>query len=224
MSKINYWNDETQKLIIKYIDEKDEDIKIKIYEKDLIPVFSNLTKNIYMTYGFNKSFDDYKQIEHDVLVHLYNKTEKFDPDKGKSFSYFGTIIKRFLIQKASRKKKNVSLDNDKIQNDFFTQDVSIDNFHNEKKVEKTEDVIENLIQDLKDEAEYTEEYYNEEDKKVIEIIIYILSNYKKVDIYNKKQLYVYLREATNLKTRKITKAIKKLKELYEISKFDTNND
>ena len=224
MSKNNYWDDQTQQKIIDYIDEADEDVKIKMYEKELIPVFSNLTKNIYLTYGFNKSFDDYKQIEHDVLVHLYNKTEKFDPEKGKSFSYFGTIIKRFLIQKASRKKKSISLDNEKVQNDFFTQDISIDNFNNEKKVEKTENIIENLVQDLRDEVDYTEEYYNEEDKQVIEILIYILTNYRKVDIYNKKQLYVYLREATNLKTRKITKAIKKLKDLYEISRFDTNNE
>jgi len=224
LSKNNYWDDQTQQKIIDYIDEADEDVKIKMYEKELIPVFSNLTKNIYLTYGFNKSFDDYKQIEHDVLVHLYNKTEKFDPEKGKSFSYFGTIIKRFLIQKASRKKKSISLDNEKVQNDFFTQDISIDNFNNEKKVEKTENIIENLVQDLRDEVDYTEEYYNEEDKQVIEILIYILTNYRKVDIYNKKQLYVYLREATNLKTRKITKAIKKLKDLYEISRFDTNNE
>ena len=55
---------------------------------------------------------------------------------------------------------------------------------------------------------------NHEDKLVLGIISDILENYHMFDIYNKKQLYLYIREATDLPSRKITKTINKIKNRY----------
>ena len=57
----------------------------------------------------------------------------------------------------------------------------------------------------------TQETLNKDDIAVLEIINDILKNYHKFNIYNKKQLYVYIREATDLPSRKITKSLKKIK-------------
>ena len=62
-----------------------------------------------------------------------------------------------------------------------------------------------------------------DDIAVLEIINDILKNYNKFNIYNKKQLYVYIKEATDLPSRKITKSIRKLKSTYNVLKDEYNN-
>ena len=56
--------------------------------------------------------------------------------------------------------------------------------------------------------------YTKDDFAVLEIVNDILKNYERFNIYNKKQLYVYIREATDLPSRKITKSLKKIKINY----------
>jgi len=59
---------------------------------------------------------------------------------------------------------------------------------------------------------------NKEDRLVLGVIADIIENYDMFDIYNKKQLYLYIREATDLPSRKITKTISKLKIKYSEAK------
>ena len=67
------------------------------------------------------------------------------------------------------------------------------------------------------------DHLNKDDVAVLEIINDILKNYHKFNIYNKKQLYVYVKEATDLPSRKITKSIKKIKMTYTDLKEDYIN-
>ena len=64
------------------------------------------------------------------------------------------------------------------------------------------------------------ENYTRDDFAVLEIVNDILKNYERFNIYNKKQLYVYIREATDLPSRKITKSLKKIKLDYFSVKED----
>ena len=73
-----------------------------------------------------------------------------------------------------------------------------------------------------DEAQEVRDLLKENDID-LEIINDILKNYHKFNIYNKKQLYVYVREATDLPSRKITKSIKKIKKTYMVLKDDYIN-
>ena len=66
---------------------------------------------------------------------------------------------------------------------------------------------------IKNNSSY-KEILDKDDIEIINIISYILTNYNSFDIYNKKQLYVYLREATGKPARKITKTLKKIKNVY----------
>jgi hypothetical protein len=68
-----------------------------------------------------------------------------------------------------------------------------------------------------------QEALNKDDLAVLEIINDIMKNYHKFNIYNKKQLYVYVREATDLPSRKITKSIKKIKKTYMVLKDEYIN-
>ena len=91
-------------------------------------------------------------------------------------------------------------------------------------IEKTKDdyaFIEGLIGCFDDLM--IQEALNKDDLAVLEIINDIMKNYHKFNIYNKKQLYVYVREATDLPSRKITKSIKKIKKTYMVLKDEYIN-
>jgi len=214
--KKNYWTKEQENAIIYYQTTKDADY----YSKELIPHFRELIKNIYLTYNFNKILIDYKNVEQEMLTFIFEKIDKFDPSRGtKAFSYFGTVIKNYLIQKCSKEKKNIHIDEENKLT--ILNGVSIKKYQDATSNDSTEDLLDNIhtnIMKYSDRVELTEE-----DIAIINIINDILSNYKKVDIYNKKQLYVYIREYCDYPTRKITLAINKMKIMYGFLKEDYLN-
>ena len=205
---MKYWGELQESAIIDFNTNENTDSKHKVYNDVILPAFSKLVENIYYTYNFNKILFDYQQTRHEAMAHLYEKLGKFDPTSGaKSFSYFGTIVKNWMIQQSNAAKKQVFVDNENVDTVVFDKSME---FYED--IEKTKDdyaFIEGLIGCFDDLM--IQEALNKDDLAVLEIINDIMKNYHKFNIYNKKQLYVYVREATDLPSRKITKSIKKIK-------------
>jgi|TARA_R110000765_G_C18709530_1_gene582843 hypothetical protein len=217
---MRYWGELQESAIIDFNTNDNTDSKHKLYNDVILPAFSKLVENIYYTYNFNKILFDYQQTRHEAMAHLYEKLGKFDPTSGaKSFSYFGTIVKNWMIQQSNAAKKQVFVDNENVDTVVFDKSME---FYED--IEKTKDdyaFIEGLIGRFDDLM--IQEALNKDDLAVLEIINDIMKNYHKFNIYNKKQLYVYVREATDLPSRKITKSIKKIKKTYMVLKDEYIN-
>jgi hypothetical protein len=92
--------------------------------------------------------------------------------------------------------------------------------HNDKvSAEYCADLINKVTNNIMEYHDYVE--LNEEDVEIINVVNEIIRNYEKIDIYNKKQLYVYIKEYCNHPTRKITSALNKMKIMYTELKKDT---
>ena len=217
---MRYWGELQESAIIDFNTNENTDSKHKVYNDVILPAFSKLVENIYYTYNFNKILFDYQQTRHEAMAHLYEKLGKFDPTSGaKSFSYFGTIVKNWMIQQSNAAKKQVFVDNENVDTVVFDKSME---FYED--IEKTKDdyaFIEGLIGCFDDLM--IQDAMNKDDLAVLEIINDIMKNYHKFNIYNKKQLYVYVREATDLPSRKITKSIKKIKKTYMVLKDEYIN-
>ena len=208
---MKYWGEEQEEAIVDFnINENIED-KHKVFVAIIEPAFRKLVENIYYTYNFNKILWDREQIEHEVMAHLYEKLGKFDVTKNKkSFSYFGTITKNWMIQRCNADKNKRFIDDD--NQDMIIQNISISEYEENKVIHHNEDFINEIIEDFDDWD--AKDNYTKDDFAVLEIVNDILKNYERFNIYNKKQLYVYIREATDLPSRKITKSLKKIKINY----------
>ena len=208
---MKYWGEDQEAAVIAFNTNEDIDKKHQVFIKVIDPAFRKLVENIYYTYNFNKILWDREQIEHEVMAHLYEKLGKFDVTKNKkSFSYFGTITKNWMIQRCNADKNKRFIDDD--NQDMIVQNISISEYEEKKIIHHNEDFINEIIKDFDDwdaKANYTKD-----DFAVLEIVNDILKNYERFNIYNKKQLYVYIREATDLPSRKITKSLKKIKINY----------
>ena len=56
------------------------------------------------------------------------------------------------------------------------------------------------------------------EKKVYEAIRLLFSNPDKIDIFNKKAIYFYIREITGLNTKQVVNNLNKMREKYRIFK------
>lgn len=214
---MKYWGTEQEEAIVEFNTNEDIEDKHKVFVAIIEPAFRKLVENIYYTYNFNKILWDREQIEHEVMTHLYEKLSKFDTTKNKkSFSYFGTITKNWMIQRCNADKNKRFIDDD--NQDIIVQNISINAYEENEVNRHNQEFISGIIRDFDDWE--SKDDYSKEDFAVLEIINDILKNYHRFNIYNKKQLYVYIREATDLPSRKITKSLKKIKINYSDVKED----
>ena len=214
---MKYWGTPQEEAIVEFNTNEDIEDKHKVFVAVIEPAFRKLVENIYYTYNFNKILWDREQIEHEVMTHLYEKLSKFDTSKNKkSFSYFGTITKNWMIQRCNADKNKRFIDDD--NQDIIVQNISIHAYEENEIGRYNEEFISEIIDDFDDWDE--KDNYTRDDFAVLEIVNDILKNYHRFNIYNKKQLYVYIREATDLPSRKITKSLKKIKNNYSGIKED----
>lgn len=212
----NYFTKETEEYIVKYNQCTDPEEKNKIFTEHIYFPFYKLAENIIHTFKFYHT--DVEQIEDlklDVVrVLLMEKISGFDPSKGaKAFSYFGTIVKRWLIAYSNM---NYAREKDKAPME------SCINFLEEKENEYESAVkltlsgfIDNWIQDVS--GRLSEMFSKDQDIQIAEAILQIFRDRKNPVLeFKKKAIYVYVREITGCETPYLTKVLQRLKEdFYE---------
>ena len=109
-SKANYFTKETEEYIVKFNESLDQDYRSSIFTDHIYYPFYKLAENIIHTFKFY--YTDVEKIEdlkHEIVSMLYEeKIMKFDPTNGaKAYSYFGTIVKRWLINYNNKNYKNL---------------------------------------------------------------------------------------------------------------------
>ena len=109
-------------------------------------------------------------------------------------------------------QNNIVSKMDSLYSELSLSIISVNEYKNEEVNRYNEEFIGEIIEDFDDWDAKTN--YTRDDFAVLEIVNDILKNYDRFNIYNKKQLYVYIREATDLPSRKITKSLKKIKSDY----------
>ena len=211
-SKNNYFTKETEEYIKKY--NVSEDIKYKndIFTKHIYYPFYKLAENIIHTFKFY--YTDVEKIEdlkHEVVTMLMSeKIDKFDPDNGaKAYSYFGTIVKRWLINynnKNYKKLKQIGSwddieDSYEVKSDLRSKDaISLASF--------LDSWIEHVYGELDD------MFSKQSDKEIADAVLTVFKTRHDLDIFKKKALYIYIREMTDCETPHLTRVISVLKESF----------
>ena len=242
--KRNYFTQETEDAIVQYNLSNDKKFKSNIYSKEIHYPFYKLTENIIHTFKFyyTDGVENLEDLQHEIMVFLLDKIHLFDPSKGaKAYSYFGTIVKRWLIiynQKNYKKKiKSVDIgDITKHQNldigddSFFVLNTKLQqtsqkfiesdsNFGDElytlgyKKGDRLSIFVDLYVKYITDNI-YT--YFPKEyDAQIADCILELFRKRDAIDVFNKKALYIYIREMIDVKTPKITKIANKLYKVFK---------
>lgn len=218
-----YFSAVQEDAVVRYLKSKSEEEKNQIYNEYLKFPLEKMTESIINRYKLYSAKMSYKELFDDTLSFLHMKITMFDPDRGKkSFSYFGTIIKRRLQnnrKKETKDKKKVVLYEDvyksvsygdDIIEQAYVEDTLLVNFF--KIIIKD---VEYLI--LKENAELNG--LKESDVKVGIAIIEITKNWEQIYLddtkkFKKNFIIECIRNMTLLNTTQISQSLKFYKSFY----------
>jgi hypothetical protein len=210
-----YFTQETDDAIVLYNSTQDEKIKSKIYQDKIHYAFFKLTENIIHTYKFYYTeTDNIKDLQHEIIIFLLSKIHLFDASKGaKAYSYFGTIVKRWLIL---NNDKNYKIQQNRTEIEPLYEDI---NYSYELDKDNNPDKLSNFIElYVKHCSENIYELFpNKSDAKIADAILELFRKRENIDVFNKKALYIYIREIIDVKTIKITKISNSLKDIFKNS-------
>ena len=212
-TKKRYFTEDTDAAIKEYLNSTNQSERDYIFKTRIHYPFYKLAENLIHTFKFYYTeVDDLEDLKHEVICFLLEKLDYFKPEKGtKAFSYFSIVGKNYLIlynNNNYKKKKQ------KVEPSAADEDDGV--LHQLGRDERK--------QEIKDFIDYFTEYIDkhmfimfkkDKDRKVADAINVLFKRRENLEIFNKKALYIYIREITDVDTPVITKVTKILKKLHK---------
>ena len=213
----NYFTKETEDYIVVFngLDrDNDEELRSDIYKKHIHYPFFKLTQNIIHTFKFyHTDVNNLEHLQHEIETFLLSKIHLFDPGRGaKAYSYFGTIVKRWLILYNTKnyKKKIKKVGVDELFKPKFNHHYSLDDDPNKDNLSRYIDLFTKHVTD-----NIFELFPKKNDAQIADAILELFRKRETIEVFNKKALYIYIREIVDVKTPKITKIADKLYSIFK---------
>jgi len=206
-----YFTQDTENAIVEYNTCEDDLLKNEIYTKRIHPAFyklSEITIHRYKFYNFDVPHED---VKHEVITFLHEKIGKYDQSTGfKAFSYFSIIAKNYLIAENNKNyyqyKRRYSVESIDTERNVVNEQLRTE-FVDEQKdfIDLFVDIIEKYLPLI---------FTKNRDMQVADSVIYLFRTRDNIENYNKKALYILIRERTGVRTQYITNIITKIKDIY----------
>ena len=203
-----YFGSATQEAIIEYNAATSSAVRNRIYTERIHAAFDKLCENIIHTYKFYYFDTDSASVKHEVTSFLILNMHKYDHNKGKAFSYFGTIAKNWLILNNNNNYKRYKL---------HTEAGALDTPKNSSNEFDREIYKKDLVGLFDSVVEYWDRNMNKvftrpKDILVADAIVELMRTREMIENFNKKSLYLLIREMTGMNTQHITRILNVMKE------------
>lgn len=217
-TKNNYFTKVHEEAIVKYATSVSRQEKSQLYMSLIQPAFDEMVNKIIFTYKFN-NLPNIDYLRDDCKIWLTTILDKYDPNKGsKAFSYFSVVTKNWFIHKVKQNSKKLRRETSYeniIENggpdSLGTSSVTIDYVEKRSEAE-----FWNLL--LEQVHKWDTGNLKTNEKLVLDAVKVLLHNIDDIEIFNKKAVYLYLRELTGLNTKQVVNNLNKLREKYAIFK------
>tara|TARA_A100001201_G_scaffold133066_1_gene120023 strand:+ start:557 stop:1342 length:786 start_codon:yes stop_codon:yes gene_type:complete len=209
-SKKQYFTYITDEAIHAYNAEPSYAKRNKIFSEFINYPFNKLVENIYHTFRFSYFDVPYEDIKAEVVAFLTEKIGKFKAGKGKAFSYFSIVAKNYLII-----QNNANYAKMKQRADLNVVDDSR-NLGGEMALSEHQESLRDFTNQWCDwyDTNLNKVFTNKRDIIVADTIVELFRMRDNIENFNKKALYILIRERTGLKTQNITKVINVMKRDY----------
>jgi hypothetical protein len=202
-----YFTDSTEKAIIRHNNETRAHMRERIYNEHIRTPFEKLAENIIHTFKFYYFDVPSEDVKHEVVSFLYMNMHKFTEGKGKAFSYFSIVAKNYLILHNNNNYKKLKQHQGEEVTDYKRDPI-------------TETAREDLLDAKKEYMDMFIEYWTnnlttvfkrKQDIDVANSVLYLMENRQNIENFNKKALYILIREMTGSNTQHITRVINVLR-------------
>ena len=216
-----YFTQDTEDAIIAYNNEENPELRERIFRERIHQPFQKLVENVFNTFKFSYFETGPQDVQKECLTHLVANMHKFDPNrqskinpnqKAKAFAYFSIIAKHYLIllnnTTYGKWNKNVEISEDRDENTVQLQ--QDDKYYAQQEMS---DFIRLIIEFW--EKNVNKIFTKQRDLHIANAVVELFRNSDRIDAFNKKALYLYIREMAMCKTQQITKVINKMKQYHD---------
>jgi hypothetical protein len=190
--------------------EDDRVKREKIYRRFIYPAFMKLAENLINKVKPTYIDSSFVDLQTDLVTYLTERLNKFKPDSGKAYSYYTRTSFNYLI--AENQKAYSKLKADTLELDIDEQRNIVTEIHNDEMRETLKYFMDAYIEYCYENLNYI--FTNGTDIHVADSILHIFETRENIEDFNKKALYIFIRERTGLETSNITRVIKTLKQIY----------
>ena len=205
-----YFDEEVQNAIIEYNGSDNYNFRNKIYRDKIHAAFDKLCENIINTFKFSYFDEPFTEVKNSVVAFLVMNIHKYDHTKGaKAFSYFSIVAKNYLILHNNNNYKKFKT-HDKID----VLDYRNSNFEHSLKERRDnlKDFMDEFI--IYFENEIPTLFKKNKNMDIAYALLEIMKSRDEIEQFNKKALYILIREMTDVKTSDITKVVNIFKTHY----------
>ena len=181
-----------------------------------------LAEIVYNKWKFTYFDDDPQDVMSEVVAFMIEKIHMYKQDNGKAYSYFTIVARNYLILNNNANYKRYK-DTDVMSSLPDNWDTE-NNWEEEVRNDEHRTFNDRMLQywDV-----HLENYFQKKrDRQIADAILELFRRSSYVENFNKKSLYLLIREMTGYPTHYITKVVNKMKErqmeLYE--EFNNNGD
>ena len=186
-------------------------LREKIYRRFIYPAFMKMAENLINKVKPTYIDSTFTDLQTDLVTYLTERLNKFNPNAGKAYSYYTRTSFNYLI--AENQKAYSKLKADALEIDVDEQRNIITEIHNEEMQETLHYFMDAYIEYCYDNLNYI--FTNPADIHVADSVLHIFESRENIEDFNKKALYIFIRERTGLETSNITRVIKVLKQIYD---------
>ena len=222
-----YFGTPVQEAIIRYNESSNPVIKNRIYQEHIHAAFEKMAENLIHTFKFYYFDYPFEEVKAEVVSFMVMQLPKYQPDKGRAFSYFSIVGKNYLILNNNNNYKKMKIHDDVSRLDYKR------NIHSEAVDESVDEFNSEFVTQMLDywDNNITNIFRRQKDILVADSVLELFRRRHSIENFNKKALYIMIREMTGSNTQHITRVINQMKNYYfnmmnEFStsgKIDTSN-
>jgi len=191
----------------------------RLYRDYIGPAFDELVDKIVYTYKFT-TLPNIDSLRDECKIWLTTILDKYDPNKGsKAFSYFSVVTKNWFIHKV---KKNSA----QVRREIYYDDLN-------KELESKYVMTDESYVKSRENNEFWRFLYEEinswnstnmktNEEKVYKAVMVLFESTNDIEIFNKKAIYLYIRELTGLNTKQVVNNLNKMRSRYRVWKTRWN--
>lgn len=207
-NKKDYFDENDEAAIVRYLNEESPYKRERIFSKEIYPVLDILTEKLIRKFITNfPSGVTLDEVKIEAISHLYSRVlPKFNPENGKAYSFCTKSTINFCLQKRKDFYKHKIKKADVMEIDYrrdLTNELSERNYKEELSlfIDLWVDWYDTHMFDL---------YSKEKDLQIVDALLHLFRTRSSIEVFQKKNLYVLIRERSGYNTNDITPVIRKL--------------
>ena len=217
-----YFGQPVQDAVIRYNESESYSVRNRIYSEHIAKAFDKLAENLIHTFKFYYFDYPFVEVKNEVVSFMVMQMPKYQPDKGRAFSYFSVVGKNYLILNNNNNYKKM-----KIHDDIITLDYKRNVFGESEKAE-VDEFNKEFVNQMLDywENNITNVFRRQKDILVADAVLELFRRRLNIENFNKKALYIMIREMTGSNSQHITRVINQMKKYYAtmITEFSETGD